>query len=57
MSIYIDNGKTVKHYCTSNHKRIEEAIQTLLESIEDIAYSETHEGYGIRIVDKESDEE
>jgi len=54
VSIYIDNGTTVKHYCTDKHRRIEKAIQTLLESVEDIIYSETHEGYGVRIVDKES---
>lgn len=50
MSLYIDNGTTVKHYCTN--KRIEKAIQTLLESIEDIVYSETHEGYEVQIKEK-----
>ena len=50
MGIYIDNGKTVKHYCTD--KRTEHAISTLLEKIEDITYSETHEGYCVDIKEK-----
>ena len=47
MGLYIDNGKTVKHYCTS--RRVEKAIETLLNQDEELAGSETHEGYEVAI--------
>ena len=50
MGIYIDNGKTVKHYCTD--KKTENAIITLLNKIEDISWSETHEGYCVDIKER-----
>lgn len=50
MSIYIDNGKTVKHYCTN--KKTDKAIITLLEQM-DIAGSETKEGYRVAYTERE----
>ena len=54
MSIYIndDKKKTVRHYCTT--PKIERAIETLLRMDDELVYSETHEGYEVRI--KESDD-
>ena len=49
--IYIDNGTTVKQYYTD--KRIEKAIMILLEANEDLCHSETIDGCGVKIVDKE----
>lgn len=50
MAIYIDNGKTVKEYCTDN--KTEKAISVLLEQIEDMMFSETIEGCCVVIKDK-----
>lgn len=52
MSIYIDNGSTVKHYCTNN--KTDKAVATLLEQIEDLVWSNTHEGYEVDIKEKEN---
>ena len=49
--IYIDDGKTVK-ICETKAK-VEKAILTLLLENEDFLMSETHEGYEVRIVEKE----
>lgn len=49
--IYIDNGKTVKIIDTS--KRTENAILTLLKTDKDLMMAETHEGYGVDIVEEE----
>lgn len=46
--ICIDNGKTVKEYYT--HPKTEEAIQTLLDDIEDLFSSETFDEIKITIV-------
>lgn len=51
--IYIDNGNTVKEYYTD--KKIEKAIMTLLETDDELVWSETHAGYGVTIVDKAED--
>ena len=51
MNIYIDSGKTVKTYYHVKSK-IAKAIITLLEMDEELVWSETHEGYGVAIVDK-----
>lgn len=47
MSIYINDVKkgTVRHYCTT--PKIDKAIETLLREMEEIVYSETHEGYEV----------
>ena len=50
MTIYIDNGKTVKTYPVKS--KVAKAIMTLLETDEESVWSETHEGYGVMIVDK-----
>lgn len=55
MTIYIDNGKTVKIYPVKS--RVAKAIMTLLETDEKSVWSETHEGYGVEIVDKAESEE
>ena len=48
--IYIDNGKTVKEYYTDS--KIEKAVKTLLDSIENIISSETFEGYTVEIKER-----
>lgn len=55
MTIYIDNGKTVKIYPVKS--RVAKAIMTLLETDETLVWSETHEGYGVMIVDKAESED
>ena len=47
MSIYIDNGKSVEH------KQTEKAIRILLQQIEDMVSSETHEGFTVDIRERE----
>ena len=51
MSIYIDNGKSVEHYCTD--KKTEKAIRILLQQIEDMVSSETHDGFTVDIRERE----
>ena len=51
MSIYIEDGKTVKHYCTN--KKTDKAIITLIEQIEDMVGSESREGCKIVVMSKE----
>ena len=51
--IYIDNGNTVKEYYTD--KKTEKAIMTLLEANKDLCHSETIDGCGVKIVDKEDE--
>ena len=55
MSIYIQDSKknTVRHYCTST--KIEKAIETLLNSDENLVSSETHTGYIVKVVKAESE--
>lgn len=48
--IYIDTGKTVRRYSTD--KKTDRAIMTLLDQIEDVVNSETHEGYEVAIIEK-----
>lgn len=55
MTIYVDDGKVVKIY-SSVKTKVAKAIMTLLETDDEMLWSETHEGYGVAIVDKsESD--
>lgn len=56
MTIYIDDGKTVKIY-SSIKVKVAKAIMTLLETDDDLLWSETHTGYGVSIVDKTESEE
>ncbi len=51
MTIYIDDGKTVKIY-DSVKTKVAKAIMTLLEMNDEVMWSETHTGYGVEIVDK-----
>jgi hypothetical protein len=55
MTIYIDNGNTVKIYPVK--VKIAKAIMTLLESDCELVWSETHKGYGVEIIDKEDMDE
>lgn len=56
MTIYVDDGETVKIYPVK--VKVAKAVMTLLETDDELTWSKTHEGYGVRIVDKsESDEE
>ena len=52
MTIYIDNGETVKIYPVK--VKIAKAIETLLESDCELVWSETPEGFGVEIIDKEN---
>ena len=54
MTIYIDNGNTVKIYSTK--AKVTESIETLLELDDSLVWSETHKGYGVTIIDKEESE-
>ena len=56
MTIYIDDGKTVKIYNPARVKVVK-AIITLLETNDEMLWSETHEGYGVKIVDKSESED
>ena len=51
MTIYFDDGKTVKIY-SSVKAKVSKAIMTLLEMDDELVWSETHEEYGVTIVDK-----
>ena len=53
MTIYVDNGKTVKIYPVKTE--IAKAIMALLEADDWLAWSETHTGYGVAIVEKEGE--
>ena len=50
MSIYINDTKTktVRHYYRTTPK-IEKAIETLLQELDDLGWSETHKGYQVEI--------
>ena len=50
MAIYIDNGETVKIYPVK--VKVAKAVMTLLETDDELVWSETHTGYGVAIVDK-----
>lgn len=51
MTIYVDNGDTVKIYPVKS--KVAKAIMTLLETDCELVWSETRVGYGVVIVDKE----
>ena len=55
MTIYIDDGKTVKIY-SSVKVKVVKAVMTLLEADDELLWSETHTGYGVAIVDKAESE-
>ena len=50
MTIYVDDGRTVRTYPVKN--KVGKAVMTLLELDEEVIWNETHEGYGVTIVDK-----
>lgn len=57
MTIYVDNGNTVKIYPVKT--KVAKAVMTLLETNnedEEVGWCETHEGYGVAIVDKSESE-
>ena len=55
MTIYVDDGKTVKIYPVK--VKVAKAVMTLLEADDELVSSETHKGYGVEIVYKEESEE
>jgi hypothetical protein len=55
MTIYVDDGKTVKIY-SSVKVKVAKAVMTLLERDYELTWSRTHEGYGVAIVDKTESE-
>jgi hypothetical protein len=54
MTIYVDNGDTVKIYPVKT--KVAKAIMTLLETDCELVWSETHTGYGVVVVDREERE-
>lgn len=54
MTIYVDDGKTVKIYPVK--VKIAKAVMTLLETDDELVWSETRAGYGVAIVDKAESE-
>ena len=55
MTIYVDDGKTVKIYPVK--AKIAKAVMTLLETDNELVWSETLAGYGVAIVDKTKSEQ
>ena len=55
MTIYVDDGKTVKTYPVK--EKIAKAVMTLLETDDKLVWSETDAGYGVAIVDKTESED
>jgi hypothetical protein len=55
MNIYIDDGKTVKIYLVKG--KVAKAVMTLLETDNELVWSETLAGYGVAIVNKAESEE
>ena len=55
MTIYVDDGKTVKIYPVK--VKVAKAIMTLLELDNESMWSTTHAGYGVAIVDKTESED
>lgn len=51
MTIYIDNGDTVKSYDLVKPK-VAKAIETFLELDDDLVWSETDKGYGVTLIYK-----
>ena len=55
MTIYVDDGETVKIYPVK--VKVAKAVMTLLETDNELVWSQTHKGYGVAIVNKEEGEE
>ena len=55
MTIYVDDGEKVKIYQVK--VKVAKAIMTLLETDNELVWSETHPGYGVTIIDKEKSED
>lgn len=56
MTIYVDNGETVKTYHAVKVK-VAKAVMALLELDDELVWSETYAGYGVAIVDKAESED
>jgi hypothetical protein len=54
MTIYVDDGKIVKTYPVK--EKIAKAVMTLLETDDELVWSETDAGYSVEIVDKAESE-
>jgi len=50
MTIYVDNGNTVKIYPTK--AKVAKAIEALLELDDNSVWSETDKGYGVAVIYK-----
>lgn len=55
MTIYVDNGDTVKIYPTK--AKVAKAIETLLELDDNSVWRETDKGYGVAVIYKAESEE
>lgn len=55
MTIYVDNGETVKSYFVTS--KVAKAVMTLLETDDKLVWTETPIGYGVEIVNKVESEE
>lgn len=55
MTIYVDDGKTVKNYPVQ--AKVAKAVMTLLEAHNSLMWSETLPWYGVKIVDKAESED
>jgi hypothetical protein len=51
MTIYVDDGERVKIYSSVKIK-VAKAVMTLLETDDELLWSETHTGYGVAIIHK-----
>ena len=54
MTIYVDNGNTVKIYPV--RVKVAKSVMTLLETDNGLVWSETPQGYGVAVVDKERED-
>lgn len=55
MTIYVDDEEKVKIYPVTEN--VAKAVMTLLEADSESVWSETHKGYGVKIIDKEESED
>lgn len=55
MTIYVDDGEKVKIYPVK--VKVAKAVMTLLETDDELVWSETHTRYGVAIVNKAESEE
>lgn len=55
MTIYIDDGSRVNIYPVKD--KVAKAIMTILETDNELIWSVTHTGYGVKIINKAESEE